>query len=220
MSRFIFQADVLRWCYLVKKLVRERHLDRKDWNFLLTASFALYGIGSLALAVLVIRTDSTRLIVISLVVFFPLFISIFSWKSFREFISQGSPWKTVGAVILMAFSCFMFALGGFGYIGFINAIASPHEVHLAKGIIEKLEPRRRDAPRVFIFDGKSTIENIPISDEEYRNLHVGECYVSNLRLGGLGLYYRWEIESWNHGWEKRALRNRDEACFAEAARQN
>ena len=105
--------------------------------------------------------------------------------------------------------------GGMGYIDFINALSSGNKVHLAAGTIEKLEPRRRNSPRVYIYDGRSTIQNIPITDDEYATLRPGDYYVSNLRLGGLGYYYRWRFDSWNRGWENKGVsRERDAGASA------
>ncbi|MFC0399150.1 hypothetical protein [Paraburkholderia rhizosphaerae] len=187
--------------FLIKKLVRDRRLGRDEWNFLLTAFFTTYGIGALAIGTLVDRPASFKEIEIALVVFFPVFLLLFLLKSFRKFLVRKSKWRTIGAVLLAIFGLFMFSGLGIGYVGFVNAITAAKDVRLAAGRIERMEPRRRDAPRVYLNDGQSTISNVPVSDEEFDTLRIGDYYVSNLRLGGLGLYYRWRIDSWNRGWE-------------------
>ncbi|WP_322027975.1 hypothetical protein [Burkholderia sp. BCC1977] len=112
--------------------------------------------------------------------------------------------KTFGLVVFVSFSSLLLGLAGMGYTDFINAIFSGQEIRLAKGRVEKIEPRRRYGPRVDVFDGKSTINNIPVTDEEYRALHLGGHYVGNMRMGALGFYYRWRVDSWNRNWEARA----------------
>ncbi|MBY4770926.1 hypothetical protein [Burkholderia ambifaria] len=129
-------------------------------------------------------------------------------KSFREYLTGGIWWRTSGRCAVTALGFFLLSGAGFGYVNLINAVTAPDKVHIAAGIIEKLEPRKRDASRVFIMDGETEVPNIPITDEEYQRLRPGEYYVSNLRLGGLGLYYRWRIDSWNRNWEERAAREK------------
>jgi hypothetical protein len=147
---------------------------------------------------------------IPLVIFSPIWLSLFLLKSFREYLVQKNKWKTYGAVILVVVSFLGFGVGGMGYVDFVNALTSGKEVHLAAGTIEKLEPRRRNGPRVDVSDGQSTIPDIPITDEEYATLRPGDYYVSNMRLGGLGYYYRWRFDSWNRGWEAKGMGNKKE----------
>lgn len=211
MSGIIFQDEMRRIFYLVNKLTRNGRLDRGDWNFLLNSLLVIYGLGSLIAGSLLVRADSYREIMIALVVFSPFFFALFLLKSFREFLVQRSKFRTVGTMALVSIGFALVSLGGAGYVDFFNALAASSNVYIAEGKIKKLEPRRRGSPRVYLEDGRSTIDNIPITDEEYERLRVGDYYVSNMRLGGLGLYYRWRIDSWNRDWEEKARQSKGTA---------
>lgn len=209
MSGFIFQDDIRRASLLLKKLFKEGAADKEDWNFLLNLALGLYGIPSLGLMCLTFSNASMSRLFIPLIIFSPVWLSLFLLKSFRAYLIQKSKWKTYGAVVLMFVTFLGFGGGGMGYVDMINALTSGKEVHFAAGKIERLDPRRRNGPSVDIFDGQSTIPNIPITDEEYATLRPGDYYVSNMRLGGLGYYYRWRIDSWNRSWEEEGMHHKD-----------
>ncbi|MFL9867535.1 hypothetical protein PQR67_25450 [Paraburkholderia fungorum] len=195
---------------LIKKVLKGS-LESGDWDALIKYSVGVYYAGSFGLLLLVIRNIALQNILIPLVVFSPFWFSLFLVKSFRQSLVRDTKWKTRGCVLVAVIGGVFVSGGGMGYIDFANALTSGKDVHLAAGTIEKLEPRRRSAPRVYIFDGQSTIPNIPITDEEYATLRPGDYYVSNLRLGGLGYYYRWRIDSWNRGWEARGMVTKQDA---------
>jgi hypothetical protein len=207
MSGFIFQDDIRKALALIRKLCKEGDIDRDGWNFLMSLVSGAYLISSLGLMLLTTSNASLPKIAISMSVFSPVWFSLFFFKSFRKFLDCKESMKTCGAVALTVIAFLFFGLAGMGYTDFVNALSSGQEIRLAEGRIEKIEPRRRNGPRVDIFDSRSTIENIPITDEEYATLHVGDYYVSNMRLGGLGYYYRWRFDSWNRGWDAKRIGN-------------
>lgn len=185
---------------LIEKILKG-NLEPRDWDALIKYIVSVYYAGSFGLLLLIVRNIAWQNILIPLIVFSPLWFSLFLVRSFRQSLVRDTKWKTRGCVLVAIIGGVFVSGGGMGYIDFVNALSSGKEVRLAAGTIEKLEPRRRNGPRAYIFDGQSTIPNIPITDDEYATLRPGDYYVSNLRLGGLGYYYRWRFDSWNRGWE-------------------
>lgn len=202
----MFVENIKKIEFTIKRLISVGDINSSEWGFLLKVVFTAYTLPALFLMCLVAYPDTYRQVLIPGFLLFPVFMSLFLLRSFRRYLSRDGWWKTLGNFILIAIGFLMFSGVGFGYTNFINALTAPDEVHVAAGEIMRLEPRRRDAPRVFVFDGVYEMPNIPITDGEYENMRVGDCYVSNFRLGGLGLYYRWRIDSWNRKWEARVAR--------------
>jgi hypothetical protein len=207
MSGLIFHDEIDKARALIKKLCKEGGIDKEGWNFLINLVSGAYLVSSLGLMLLTTSNASLPKIAISMSIFCPIWFSLFFFKSFRKSLDHKRKLKTYGAVALTVTAFLFFGLAGMGYTDFVNALSSGQEIRLAEGRIEKIEPRRRNGPRVDIFDSRSTIENIPITDEEYATLHVGDYYVSNMRLGGLGYYYRWRFDSWNRGWDAKRIGN-------------
>ena len=169
--------DLKRVLVIVKKLVKVRDISVGEWDFLLKAFFVPYGLGSLFLMCFVSSPATSREMDIPTLILFPVFMSLFILRSFRRYLWRDQWWKSLGRVAVVVFGFWMLSGGGFGYTNFVNALTAPDDVHAAAGRIYRIEPRRRDAPRVFVFDGKSEIPNIPITDEEYTRLNVGDYYV-------------------------------------------
>ncbi|MFM0079938.1 hypothetical protein [Paraburkholderia sediminicola] len=195
---------------IIKKII-EGNLESGDWDALIKYIVGMYYAGSFGLLLLIVRNIAWQNILIPLIVFSPFWFSLFFVRSFRQSLVRDTKWKTRGCALVAIIGGVFVSGGGMGYIDFVNALSSGKEVHLAAGTIEKLEPRRRNGPRAYIFDGQSTIPNIPITDDEYATLRPGDYYVSNLRLGGLGYYYRWRFDSWNHGWEAKGMGSKKES---------
>lgn len=197
---------------LIKKILKG-NLEPRDWDALIKYGVGVYYAGSFGLLLLIVRNIAWQTILTPLIVFSPFWFSLFLVRSFRQSLVRDTKWKTRGCVLVAVVGGVFVSGGGMGYIDLFNALSSGKEVHLAAGTIEKLESRRRNGPRVYIFDGQSTIPNIPITDEEYATLRPGDYYVSNMRLGGLGYYYRWYIDSWNRNWEEKGAGPRQNASF-------
>lgn len=192
---------------LVKKIL-SGNLESSDWDLLIKIIAGVYYAGSFGLMLLVENNTAWQESMFSLIVFSPFWFSLGFIKSFRKSLARDTKWKTSGCVFVAIIGGIFLSGGGMGYVDFVNALTSGKEVHRAAGTIEKLEPRRRNSPRVFIIDGQSTVPNIPITDEEYKTLRPGDYYVSNMRLGGLGYYYRWRFDSWNRDWEAKGTGNK------------
>jgi hypothetical protein len=199
---------------LVKKTL-SKNPWRSDLDSRVKSIAGVYSVGSFGLMALVVNNTAWQQLMISLIVFSPFWFSLGFIKSFRKSLVRDTKWKTLRSVLVAIIRGIFVSVAGFGYVGFVNALSSGKEVHLAAGKIEKLERGGRTGPRVFVFDGQSTIPNIPVTNDEYATLHPGDYYASNLRLGGLGYYYRWRFDSWNRGWETEIVMYKRDAAGRE-----
>lgn len=181
--------------------------NRWKWNDDLTqksvATFmCVYGIFCLVGMCLTLNESTSTPSTIATCIFAPFWYSCFLSRSFRDSLRTGSSFKTGRVVLIVIFGFFMLSAGGMGLVSIFNGLASPIEVSVAQGIvIDKARSSRYDARTLALKNGEQEI-SIKVSPKIYDRAQIGDYYISNYRLGGLGYYYRWRINSWNT-WEQR-----------------
>jgi hypothetical protein len=183
----------------------EGTLTEKDQKSVALIFLLPYAIISLALAWFALEDEisdfaDNRLILSELALFIPWFFAIRVIQSrtkdgFFKSLAATKIWRFVGAIWFAGIVAFV----GMGYVSLANALTgSPVPIMVEGRVIAKKSYSGRWAgPRKLVtiaFDGREISFNLTAID--YNRLTIGSSYGQEMKLGGLGYYYRWGRSYW------------------------
>lgn len=132
-----------------------------------------------------------------------LAISVFSipWLLLILWVQAHSPaqfspfWRCVSAVLFAVAA----AGGGFGHFELVNAFSGSSIPAVVKGPVVKMEKysgRWIGTRRIVTIQFQDDELELSQTEEEYKNTKVGDTFGREMKLGGLGYYYRWGLAFW------------------------
>lgn len=142
---------------------------------------------------------SDKMMGLSVPIFFlPWFVIILSIQAHTPPVYpsiQRRVFRFISAIVITVFA----AGGGFGYINIANALTGSSTAVAVSGPI--IEMKRYSAgwsgPRRIItihFENRDI--KLSLKLEEYNQIKIGDIYSRQMKLGGLGYYYRWGLAFW------------------------